>query len=344
MHAVTNNTQLSNVMPFTEKTERHLPQNVPLPQENPPALARAYADEDASGNSLGLYRSLDYFLDINELEAKARYPDTPDTELLPDWSPTDPSDSTVPSSPFSLLLDPARLQGARLACLAERVLAQHPDHALPVLMDCLAACGWKTTALGLDFDQGEHEFIYAEAPVGGCTPYVIDFHFKELFCVARPTVEHECFMNGLRRTFVGPVHLLEPTIAVMCAHAKRSLGHRMLAIPPWRSKRFLSAAYQRAIGACRRDDALTNASWTSEGSLSCAFIEDNRDSLHSLGLPREPSPPVSPDPVSLPRTDSFDESLWAPVGSPDLQPSPTSLLSEQLSRARPWGALSPRRA
>lgn len=43
-------------VPFTEKTERHLPQNVPLPQENPPALARAYADEDASGNSLGLYR------------------------------------------------------------------------------------------------------------------------------------------------------------------------------------------------------------------------------------------------------------------------------------------------
>lgn len=48
---------------------------------------------------------------------------------------------------------------------------------------------------------GAREFIYAEAPVGGCTPYVIDFHFKELFCVARPTVEHECFMNGLRRTF-----------------------------------------------------------------------------------------------------------------------------------------------
>ena len=78
--------------------------------------------------------------------------------------------------------------------------------------------------------------------------FVIDFHFTDLFEVARPTAAHSQFLHDLCRSdFVGSVRELRGAIGVLSISACQSLAKRSLVVAPWRQSAFLESCFIRAI-------------------------------------------------------------------------------------------------
>ena len=151
-----------------------------------------------------------------------------------------------------------------LALLCEQVYEQFPadnQTQTAVLTTCLLACGWTVDVAQLEPSDSqsscngiEHPFLLLQklGQLGPGMYFIIDFRFKDLFKVARPTAAYQNFLDRCRTTFVGTRDSLWHTIAAMTQQLEASLTRQALPLAPWRSVDFVSNLFSQAITECSR--------------------------------------------------------------------------------------------
>lgn len=117
----------------------------------------------------------------------------------------------------------------------------------------LEECGWAASFHMLNFNKGisnmsngSHAFLLVSAPKH-TERLVIDWCFKDLFEVVRPTPDYLYLKDSLRPVFVGTKSDMKKAIDAIGQYAIKSLKEQNINIPPWRCPTYLNEAYSRAF-------------------------------------------------------------------------------------------------
>eukprot|EP00906_Rhabdomonas_costata_P004789 RCo007120 len=183
-------------------------------------------------------------------------------------------------------------------------------------VECLRRCGWLVTPHQLSAPSSafqsfsSHGFWRVQAPSGGRYMgkeeaimteggLLMDFHFRELFTVARPLPAFQALLGALPTPFVGTEWRLRSATSMLCKLAAHSLQARQLSTPPWRRARFLRLCYSRGLrvecSECEDIPSAIAVDKSAVDSVVSAFLLRRCAVLRQLGLvPRPPGRPHHP--------------------------------------------------
>eukprot|EP00906_Rhabdomonas_costata_P005101 RCo007649 len=189
---------------------------------------------------------------------------------------------------------------------------------------------------------------------------VVDFHFRELFAVARPLPAFQALLEALPEPFVGTELRLRAAIATLCRLASHSLQSQQLAVPPWRRARFLQACYRRGLGVgggFPSDDIVAFPEKDYVDLAVTTFLTRRHVALRWLRLSPCPTTLAAPFPSGLLRrtsckegeADEFEKLFVPRSPSPrrsslaQEEPEPLSMISAMLRKsAGGWGRVGDR--
>uniref|UniRef100_A0A7S4LKV3 Uncharacterized protein n=1 Tax=Eutreptiella gymnastica TaxID=73025 RepID=A0A7S4LKV3_9EUGL len=201
-----------------------------------------------------------------------------------------------------------------------------------LMMAYLRQLGWQPRLVEQQFGPSKHIFILVENP--RCPtphhdgfPVVIDFRFKELFDVARPTLDYQSHWARARPVYLGPQSQLFHAVQFFSERAAFSMVQQKICLPPWRHFKVLEAAYRKAICENSRQFRVTAAD-TSNPQQLCS-------DMHSF-LQRLLEQTVCASPEALqPTTEAAGGSVPADSGTFEPESEPLCTCSDTPSRTFP---------